>query len=200
MSSVTADVASSRGAPGDGLRQEYGSLRGWTRHLAWSASLRIGFLQYYRRLDWSRVRRFVFVCHGNICRSPYAARRARASGLHATSCGLDIGDNDAIHPVAADIAWRRGLDLRRHRPRGLAAIHAAPEDLFVATEPGQLRYLRLFAELAGAQTTLLGLWSTPPRPHLTDPYGGSVDYFNRCFMIIDSAVVRLGEMQREAVD
>jgi hypothetical protein len=63
-----------------------------------------------------------------------------------------------------------------------------------------LRYLRLFAELAGAQTTLLGLWSTPPRPHLTDPYGGSVDYFNRCFMIIDSAVVRLGEMQREAVD
>jgi hypothetical protein len=54
-------------------------------------------------------------------------------------------------------------------------------------EPAQLPAL---AKL-GAQATLLGLWATPPRPHLEDPYGLCAAYFDTCFEVIDSAVERI---------
>lgn len=180
------------------LRDEYGSRRGWAIERLWSLATMFGALRAYRHVDWSRVRQFVFVCRGNICRSPYAARRAKASGFVATSCGLDIGDNIAIDPMAAAVARRRGLDLLSHQPRELARMRPAADDLLVATEPSQLSAIGKEIGDSVAQVTLLGLWSTPQRRHLTDPYGLSEEYFNRCYMLIDSAIVGMGKALMEA--
>src|SRR5215469_15602974 len=67
----------------------YGGRRGYVFHLAARA---MGALGAYRRLgalDWGTVTRLVFVCKGNICRSPYAAARAQQLAVEATSFGLD---------------------------------------------------------------------------------------------------------------
>lgn len=182
------------------MRREFGSRRGWALHGFWSAALRLGVLRSCLRVDWARVQRLVFVCRGNICRSPYAARRARQSGMRAYSCGLDVASHAAVPSPAEKIARRRGLDLSKHCPRTLGQMRAEPGDLFIPVEPGQLRPVRAHARSAGAQVTLLGLWSTPRRIHLTDPYGLDEEYFNRCFMLIDSAVAcmsaKLSEAQR----
>jgi len=184
-----AQVASeAQPTPASSFVAEYGRRRGWLANLTWSAALRIGALRQPRHVDWTCVQRFVFVCRGNICRSPYAARRARAAGLRAFSCGLHIGENTTVDPTAAMVARRRGLDLSSHQPRALMRMRVEPCDLLIAMEPAHLRPLRPIARRAGAQLTLIGLWSTPRRVCLTDPYGLCEEYFNRCFMLIDSAV------------
>lgn len=185
---------------GSARRAEYGSRRGWCLNQFYRTLLRSGAFRRERRVDWDRVDQFIFVCRGNICRSPYAARRARTLGLRSFSCGLHIGDNDAIDPLAAHVASCRGLDLTQHLPRPIDAIHLRRTDLLIGMEPAHLPPLRKSACACGAQVTLLGLWSTPAVPCLTDPYGLCEAYFYRCFMHIDAAVAGLAGALTEARD
>src|SRR5882672_7129834 len=69
------------------------------------------------------------VCHGNICRSPYAAARLRrllGSGTQVTSAGF-VGPGRACPDVAIEVAAARGLDLSGHQSQLLAppAVFAA---------------------------------------------------------------------------
>jgi protein-tyrosine phosphatase len=177
---------------------EYGSRRGWALHHASLLARCLGAFYREQRVDFTAVQQLIFVCRGNICRSPYAARRARAASMRAFSCGLDIGANNAVDPLAAEIARRRGLNLDAHHPRGLDQIRISSGDLIVAMEPAHLRRLRGPVRKAGAQLTLLGLWSTPLRPCLADPFGLSEEYCNRCFMLIDAAIAGLSTALSEA--
>lgn len=60
-------------------------------------------------------------------------------------------------------------------------------DLIVALEPWQAATLT--KNLSRRHyITLLGLWMSPLRPHVPDPYGLSDVYFNNCFDYIENAV------------
>jgi protein-tyrosine-phosphatase len=109
-----------------------------------------------------------------------------------------VGGNTTIDPTAAMVARRRGLDLERHQPRAIASAHVESADLLVAMEPAQLSMVHALARTRGAQSTLLGLWSMPRRVCLTDPFGLHEEYFNRCFMLIDSAIARMSAELTEA--
>jgi hypothetical protein len=61
-------------------------------------------------------------------------------------------------------------------------------DLLLAMEPLQVKTLFPLATSFGAQLTLLGLWCSPERPYLQDPFGLAEAYFQNCFSFIDSAV------------
>ena len=132
------------------------------------------------------VERLVFVCHGNVCRSAYTEARARRLGLRSASFGLAARDGDRANPVAAERAAARGVDLAAHRATSAPAARLAPGDLLVAIEPAHLRGLALRA--LGRRGPLRGLWATPARPHLEDPYGLSPAYFDTCFDVVDSAL------------
>ena len=64
-------------------------------------------------------------------------------------------------------------------------------DLLLAMEVRQLDRLAADPRLAALPRSLLGLWATPRRPHLHDPYSLSDAYMRTCFELIDSAVVAL---------
>jgi protein-tyrosine phosphatase len=170
------------------LANEYGCKRGYIRHHVYRSVQLAGGLRQFSKIDWRLVRRLVFVCHGNICRSAYAEGRARALGLAAASFGLEAGGSSPANPVAVKIGRACGIDLSGHRSHKAEQVEMTAEDLLVGMEPVQGRRLRQFARSSGAQVTLLGLWSVPPRPHLEDPYGLSEEYFTTCFAVIDSAV------------
>src|SRR5437588_1134030 len=71
-----------------GVRSSFGTYRGLIRlALAWLENL-TGRHRQFKQIRWDRVARVVFVCHGNICRSPYAEGRAVSFGLPAASFGL----------------------------------------------------------------------------------------------------------------
>jgi len=144
-------------------------------------------------VDWLRVRRLVFICRGNICRSAYAEQRARVMDLPATSFGVQAQDGRESVPMAIEVARARGVDLRSHRARSLSEFSSVTGDLLVAMEPGQLPTLMKLARLQGAQLTLLGLWCSPTLPYLQDPYGLAIDYFQTCFASIDDAIKNIRE-------
>lgn len=67
-----------------------------------------------------------------------------------------------------------------------------PGDLLIGMEPKHGRALR--AIRGPCEVTLLGLWSTPPRPYIQDPNGLGDEYFATCFDCIDSAIERLASL------
>ena len=182
---MTASRAQSlylRATAGPGfVRARYGSARGLAR--LWLARLR--GLGRYHEVDWSRVDRLVFVCTGNICRSPYAERKAAAAGFPAISVALRGGSGAEAYEAARRVAAEAGLDLSHHRSKAIGEAALRPGDLLVAMEPWQADAL---AETGIGQVTLIGLWSSPPRPHLHDPHGLCDDYFRTCFRLIDTAL------------
>jgi protein-tyrosine phosphatase len=172
----------------EAMARRYGGGRAWYRLQLARLLRRCGGLRRFERVDWRRVDRLVFVCSGNICRSPYAEARARGYGLAALSCGMRVEQTAPADPVATLVAGQRGLDLGPHRSRPVQRVQLRAGDLLVAMEPDQAQALEPVATPAGAQVTLLGLWARRPRPYVADPFGLDERYFRTCFEVIDSAV------------
>jgi protein-tyrosine phosphatase len=78
----------------------------------------------------------LFVCTGNLCRSPMAAALARkvlagrAEAVDVLSAGLLQGGQPATGE-AVELMKRRGLDLSTHRSRRLGDALAPPPDLIL---------------------------------------------------------------------
>jgi len=143
-----------------------------------------------------RPYRIVFVCTGNICRSPMAEVITRAL---AAATELDDGstmadhlelrsagtgpwhDGDPMHPLAADALVRGGYPRPRHVARQFATSEIGRIDLIVAldrrhrqtlrglkADPERLALLRSFDGAAGAAADV------------PDPYYGDEVVFDEC--------------------
>jgi protein-tyrosine-phosphatase len=121
------------------------------------------------------LRRLLFVCRGNICRSPFAERlaRARLDGCTVESAGVGATPNRPSPEHLVRIARGMGVDLEDRRSTRLGAAQVARADLILAMDPEN--YARLAAEFpeAVAKMTLLGLFAREARPVIPDPYTGS---------------------------
>jgi protein-tyrosine phosphatase len=176
-----------------GINARFGTWRGLARLVLAHVDNSVGRFDRYKEVNWSRVERLVFVCSGNICRSAYAEARARTFGLPAASFGLHTAGQAPVDNMAAAEAKKRGLDLDKHRSSSADDFAVKPGDLFITMERRQAAEISTRYDMRPVQLTLLGLWSTPIRPHIHDPYGLSVAYFATCFDIIDSAVAALAQ-------
>jgi protein-tyrosine phosphatase len=109
----------------------YGGKRGLLEHVRTRALYAIGVYGSLREVNWAAVRRLVFVCKGNICRSPYACTRARSMGVTAVSFGLDASGGDPADPRAVKNALVRGMDLSRHQSTRLESARLVDGDLVI---------------------------------------------------------------------
>jgi protein-tyrosine-phosphatase len=189
-----AGVCVRQSAFSEQVSSQYGRKSGWLRHQYARVLDKAGAHAAMRRIDWDAVSRLVFVCQGNICRSAYAEARARKSGLSAASFGLGARDGDAADPKALEAASKRGVDLGGHRATSRDRFAPRQGDLLLAMERSHLAGL----SAPEGRVTLLGLWASPPRPHLEDPYGLSRGYFGTCFSVIDDAVGRIAGLAGSA--
>lgn len=169
----------------------YGGRRAYIAHLRACASYAMGAYHTAQIIDWAGVERLVFVCQGNICRSPYASARARVFGARAISLGMAANDGAGANAIAAQNALPRGIDLTDHRSARLQESLILPGDLIVVFEPAQKRKLMHESITRARGVTLLGLWAHPIRPHIQDPYGRSNRYFQQCFAVIDLNIQEL---------
>jgi protein-tyrosine phosphatase len=172
----------------------YGGKRGFIRYCLHMTKLILGRFSQYRHLDFARVDRLVFVCKGNICRSPYAEARARTNNrnLQIASCGLHAVPRQPANEQAVRIAGRRGIELNKHRTRTVTDLIIRRSDLLIAMEPEQAQALETHVHACGAQVTLLGLWAGDIMPSIADPYGHDDSIFELCFDTIDIAIRALG--------
>ena len=141
--------------------------------------------------DAAHVRRLVFVCHGNICRSAYADGLARRAGMNAASFGLSTSNGKAAWPLVAERALARGLDLLDHRTTRVEDYVPLPGDYLLGMETRHLRKLAVGSLTAGLPRGLLGSYATPAVPHLHDPYELAPAYMEVCLERIERAVAAL---------
>jgi protein-tyrosine phosphatase len=179
------------------LRINYGTWRGWVRHLLGLAALRAGCVSPFLRADPCQARRLVFVCLGNINRSAFAGVVAQRLGeASVTSIGLSTTTGAAATPEAVHQARLQGFELSAHRATALADYTYQVGDLLLVME---LRHAHALVRhgIPAVAVLPLGLWATPRRVHLHDPHTLSAEYFSTCFTLIESAVRRLVELRRE---
>lgn len=173
------------------INRLFGTYRGLIRLLLAYAELFSGRLRHFTRPDLTCVKRLVFVCQGNICRSAYADYRARDINIASASLGLAASTGTPAFELTTTTANLRGIDVSDHRATDIDDFVFEPGDLLLAMEIRQARKLRQVLSRDDIQIGLLGLWAKPLRPHIHDPYELSPAYFFECFKVIDSAVQRL---------
>jgi protein-tyrosine phosphatase len=177
-------------AAGSSIASRFGTSRGLIRLLLAHVQVALGAAKIVAA-EPEAVRRLVFVCQGNICRSAFAEALARRRGMASCSFGLSTATGIEAHPPATETARLLGIDLGSHRATASPDYAPRPGDLLLAMEVRQLDRIAADPRLAGLPRSLLGLWATPPRPHLHDPYSLSDAYMRTCFEVIDTAVAAL---------
>lgn len=150
----------------------------------------------------------LFVCTGNICRSPTAEgvlrHQAKLAGLEdrlkidsAGTHGYHIGDPPDRRSVAA--ARRRGIDLSSLRARQVAAVDFEEFDYVIALDRGHFDLLR--ADCPPAHLSRLSLFLKHLHEDLhdvPDPYYGNAHGFDDVLDLIErGCAALLARIKRE---
>lgn len=138
----------------------------------------------------------VFVCWGNICRSPMAERVATAKasdagleGVTFTSAGTSDEEHGApVDPRAARTLSAAGYASDGHRAHQLTALEARSADLVIALEPVHERLIR---RMAGDLDNIRLLTDFDPDAEpgsgVPDPWYGGQDGFTTTLAAIEAA-------------
>lgn len=132
----------------------------------------------------------IFVCTGNMCRSPFAEhvfRNLAPRGFESGSMGLTALPGGLATPASVRAARRFGVDLSVHRTRsldegvlrragGIYVFERMHRDNIEALFPGLGPRLHLLGALVGAQDE-----------EIPDPVGGPEGGIARCYETIREA-------------
>lgn len=141
--------------------------------------------------------RVLFVCLGNICRSPTAEgvlrHQLQAAGLaervHVASAGTgDWHVGKAPDSRTCKAALARGYDLSRQRAQQVRAAHFAEYDLILAMDEsnlGQLRAMRPQAAVGELDLFLRRYGAA--LDEVPDPYYGGAEGFEQVLDLIEAA-------------
>ena len=124
-----------------------------------------------------RIRRLLFVCHGNVCRSPFAERLAkvRIDWCTVYSAGVRAKPNLRSPERLVRIAQALGVDLEHRRSVRIGPAHVAWADLILVMDADN--FARVAADFPDAvrKMTLLGLFAPDASPVIGDPDPTSED-------------------------
>ena len=142
----------------------------------------------------SQEKRVLVVCTGNTCRSPMAEgwlnQKLAGKGWTAESAGVGAwGGSPAT--AGADEAMREvGVDLTKHRSRGLTRALVAGAEIVLAMTEGHVReIIRRFPE-AEPKTFLVHGFGLGEARDVADPVGYPVDVYRHTR---DELIQALGE-------
>ena len=154
-----------------------------------------------------RATSVLFVCMGNICRSPTAEGVFRAmverAGLQS-SINIDSAGTHDYHlgappdPRAVRAAALRGYDIASLRARRVSRDDFSQFDWILAMDRANLRVLEKLrpANYAGHLALFLGLAPGSVGSDVPDPYHGSSEDFARVVDLVESASKALLERIR----
>ena len=152
--------------------------------------------------------RILFVCLGNICRSPLAEgvfrRHVEQAGLSARfeirsagTGGWHVGEPP--DPRMCATARTRGIDISGLRARQLRAEDLQRHDLVLAMDRENLAAARRLARGGSEHVVLFRQFDPHPETmEVPDPYFGGEEGFTRVFEIVDrTSRALLAHLRRE---
>ena len=156
-----------------------------------SATLRFGLKsrKIYETLPGG-IRSVLFVCKGNICRSPFAASylgaklKERNCPIEVSSAGLESTPGGKANPIASAVALQDHISLAAHVTKPITDDLVHQADLIVVME--FMQYMDLIKKYPEAEGKLfrLGDFHNGFAKEIWDPYGGTNADFEFCFRMI----------------
>lgn len=149
------------------------------------------------------MRKLIFICTGNTCRSPLALAAWRAleqegktpPEIEADSAGLMTTEGQPAARHSREIAQSWHQDLSSHRSKMLSADEARNADWLVVMSILHAHSLREFIGVDADKILLLGaLDQRESSEEIPDPYGGSREAYETCATHIQHAVERLAQV------
>ena len=143
------------------------------------------------------IERVLFVCTGNICRSPMAEglmierlREEGRSDISVSSAGIFANPENTAEPFAVQVAREAGVDISGHRARVANNESLSWADIVLVMESAQREFVSMTFPTQSAKVALLGDFN---RSHggggeIADPYGSSEEVYRACFEEIREAV------------
>ena len=144
----------------------------------------------------------LFVCTGNICRSPFAeglftklVLQKGYKGLFAESAGLMALPGNAATALAQQVAAEHGVDLSNHEAKSVTEERVGWADLILVMEKGHEMNLLSFFPKATNKARLMRHFARfgSKTRGIADPYGLNYDAYRFCFLDIEDAVTGLIE-------
>ncbi len=141
------------------------------------------------------VKRVLFVCSGNTCRSPMAQGlftwiiaqdqgEDYSNGYEIGSAGLFAIDGMPAAQAALDTMLEYEIDLSRHRSRLIDQEMVNNADLvLVMTREHYLYMMEMFSESQG-KIYLLGDFAGYDDQEIVDPYGMGIELYRECALQI----------------
>ncbi len=143
------------------------------------------------------IRKVLFVCMGNICRSPMAEglmiERLRQEGrqyLSVSSAGIFATPGNPPEPSAIHVTREAGVDISGHRARMVNNENLGWADIVLVMESGQRGFISMAFPQQSAKVGLLGDFnrSQGEGGEIADPYGSSMEVYRTCFEEIGEAI------------
>lgn len=148
----------------------------------------------------ARARRILFLCRGNICRSPFAERALQLSAGDAVewaSAGSFPVAGRRSPDAAIEAARRLGVDLASHRSRVLDRALAESVDVILIFDREQQSTLEAWYPEALDRMHYLGALDPAGPLEIGDPYGCDVDNFLATYRHLQQLLAKL-VVQRSA--
>ena len=123
------------------------------------------------------------LCHGNICRSPFAAAllAARAPALEVRSAGLQAGTGNPADSTAVKCAYRMGVSLTAHRSLRVSTEALDWADLILVMQGFNKASIERDWPQFRSRVRILGDFLPAPPYLLPDPWGQEEQVFDRVF-------------------
>lgn len=165
------------------LADHYGSKQGFLRYWRDQVTYKLGGYNDYTALD-PDIKRVVFVCQGNICRSALAEEIFRAtSQFPVASVGLKTHTGKPANARMLELASSKGIDLQSHMTTCIQDYPVEPSDLLVCMEIDHINQLNALGY--ENKKVLLGTLLERKQARINDPYSANDTYMEKCSEAIE---------------
>lgn len=138
------------------------------------------------------INKVLFICIGNICRSPMAEGLFKqAMGDKAVfSAGISAMVGEPADRLSIQLMQERGIDIRDHRAKNLAGWMISETDLIVTMDQDQKRFIEQRYPASKGKVMRIG---DSGKYDVPDPYQQGFSAFLHSYNLIAEGVDRLVE-------
>lgn len=146
--------------------------------------------KFYRRRErdrllglFRRAKTVLVMCHGNICRSPFASAvlQSLATNRILTSAGTYPKAARSSPQEAVTAAATLGIDLSGHQSRIATPEELKSSDLIIVFDRENWRSVRAMCPEVMSKVAYLGAMDPNAPLEVQDPFGRGINEFHRCY-------------------